>query len=223
MHPSERAWMDVRIDLAKEIIRFGGLNPHGKPMWRVARAENVLELRQGQMAWMPRVNAEDLVGDVEPERFTSGEMWIPRYDGRGWILERWFPAEAWGSRFDWEHEASRDGETPMMGQFPRQGDWFMVNEEFLAEQRGADFWKNEILKWMREQANQDGDEGTRLSRSLYLNRWKQERRQEQYAEEVNRIHRGIVDPALATIGRSAQSLREGLMEEMGSTSHLPAG
>jgi hypothetical protein len=223
MHPSERALLDVPLELAREITRFGGPNPHGKPMWRVVRAENVLEQRFGQMRHMPVVSADCDDLDIEPERFSSGEMWTPRYDGKGWCLERWFPASAWGSQVDWEHETSLDGETRMTGEFPRHGDWFMVNDEFFAWQRSTDFWKTEILKWIRAREFEAGDEASKLSRTLYLSRWKQEKRAEEYAEEVNRIHRGIVDPTLATIGRTAQRVRDGLMEEMGATSHLPAG
>jgi hypothetical protein len=225
MHPRERALLDVRPALAKEITRFGGLNPFGLPMWRVVLAQNVLEQRFGQMRHMPHINPDDVTADmeIEPERFSSGEMWTTVYDGQGYCLERWFPAAAWGAVADWEHETSQDGVTRMMGEFPRHGGYQMVNDEFHAELPGADFWKEEILKWTRVRTEMEQDETVRLRQALYRHRLHEEQRKAEFLEEVNQIHRAVVDPALATIGRTAQAMRDGLMVGMGSNSHLPAG
>lgn len=225
MQSSERALFDIPVALVKEITRFGGLNPFGKPLWRVVLAENVLEQRFGQMRHMPQLCADDVepVLEVEPEAWSAGEMWLPKYDGHGYCLERWFPANVWGSQVDWENITSQDEVTRLLGEFPRHGEYQMVNDSFEKELHGADFWKTEILKWMRQMDAMTGNEAARLSRHLYLARVREERRAEQYAEDVNRIHRGIVDPMLATIGATAQRVRDGLMSDMGMNSHLSAG
>ena len=225
MHPRERATLDVPRELQREIARFGGLNPFGGPMWRVVRAENVLEQRFGQMRQMPRLKADEVgaVPEVEPEGWASGEMWLPRYDGQGYCLERWFSAGAWGSEWEWAQAMSQDGVTRMTGEFPRHGDYQMVNGGFISQLPGAEFWKAEMLKWTRGMERLEGDEAARLKRTLYLAKLREEEREREYAEEVNRIHRTVVDPALATIGRTAQRMRDELAAGMGWNSHLPAG
>jgi hypothetical protein len=225
MHPRERALLDIRPALTKEITRFGGLNPFGGPVWRVVLAQNVFDQRFGQMRHMPQVNVDYVTPDmeIEPEGFSAGEMWVPRYEGKGYCLERWFPASTWGALADWEHETSQDGVTQMMGEFPRHGDYQMANDEFYAELPPTDFWKEEILKWIRARAEMEMDEVSRLRLALYRHRVAEERRREEFLEQVNQIHRAVSDPTLATIGRTAQSVRDGLMAGMGSNSHLSAG
>lgn len=226
MDMRQLALKDVPADLVREITRYGGLNPFGAPLWRVVLAQNVREQCFGTMRHMPTVSADlsmEELAEIEPERFTSGEMWVSRYVGEGWCLERWFPASTWGDQSTWEHETAQDGSTRLKGEWPRHGDYFMVNDEFYVEPKSADFWKQEIQRWMRSQDSLTGTEAARLSRSLYLNRVREERRREDYLEEVNQIHRATVDPMLATIGTTAQRMRDGLAEEMGWNQHVPVG
>lgn len=216
---------DTPRALLAELTRYGGLNPFGEPVFRVVLAQNVKEQTFGTMRHMPLidVDAVDDVPEVEPESFSSGELWVPRYDQVGWILERWFPAHAWGSQFDWEHETAQDGFTRLKGAFPRQGDYQMVNEVFHVELQSAEFWKEEIQKCLRNQEALPGDPATVLGRNLYMHRAKQQQREEVYREEVNRIHRSVVDPMLATIGRTAQLVRDEIRVEQGYDFHLAAG
>lgn len=216
---------DTPRRLTAELSRYGGLNPFGTLNWRVVLAQNVREQTFGTMRNMPVLNADDVddVPEVEPESFSSGELWVPRYDKEGWILERWFPDYAWGSQGDWEHETSQDGVTRLKGAFPRQGDYYMVNEGFHAAMPDADFWKSEIQKCLRDQEAMPGNPATVLGRNLYMHRTKQELREEAYREEVNRIHRSVVDPMLATIGRTAQLVRDGIRVEQGYNFHLAPG
>jgi hypothetical protein len=225
MHPRERAKLDVPVSLNRELARYGGWNPFGLPLWRVVLAANVLEQSFGQMAHMPRLSAaaDADLNEIEPDRFTSGEMWTPKYGARGFGLERWFPASAWGGRWEWEHETSRDGTTRLKGEFPRHGDYYMVGDEWHPRLLPADAWKLEIQRWMARQASLNGDPAALLRENLYAHRLKEERRREVYEEEVNRIHRAVVDPMLATIGSTAQRVREQVALDMGWTGHLPAG
>lgn len=216
---------DTPRHLTAEIARYGGLNPFGGPIFRVVLAQNVLEQTFGTMRHMPLidVDAVDDVPEIEPEYFSSGEIMIPRYNECGWILERWFPAQAWGSQLEWESETSQDEVTKLKGEFPRHGDYFMVNDSFFAKPQSADFWKTEINKCLRNQEAMPGDPATILSRNLYMHRIKQENREEDYREEVNRIHRSVVDPMLATIGRTAQLVRDEIRVEQRYDFHLAAG
>lgn len=219
------ATRNVSATLNADLARFGGRNPFGSPTWRVVRAEDCFEASFGTMRHMPVVSADDdlAMGDLEPQAFSSGEMWTPKYDSTGFGLERWFPAGTWGSQWDWEHETSQDGVTRLKGQFPRQGDYYMVGDGWYPRMRSADHWKREINKWMAEQAARPGNPATALSRNLYIHRLREEQRREAFQEEVNRIHRTVTAPVLATIGRTAQLVREEMQEQSGWDGHVSAG
>jgi hypothetical protein len=219
------ATRNVSPALNGELARYGGRNPFGGPTWRVVRAEDCFEVAFGTMRHMPRVNADDdlILEDLEPESFSSGEMWIPKYDSNGFGLERWFPASTWGGEWDWEHETSQDGVTHLKGEYPRHGDYYMVGEAWYPRLYPTDHWKKEINKWMAEQAQQPGSPATALARNLYLHRIHEQQRREAYEEDVNRIHRTVTAPTLATIGRTAQLVREELSLESGWGGHVSAG
>lgn len=223
MDAYQLATRDTPRAVEREITRYGGLNPHGQPMWRVVLAQNVREQSFGTMRHMPRVSADADITDIEPERFESGEFWQPRYLNPGWILERWFPPAAWGSQEEWEQATSEDGVTRLKGEWPRHGEYFMVSEEALAEPPPIDHWKREIARLLREEAQAERDPATHLSQLLYLMRTGEQQRNEAYLGEVNYIHRGVVDPMLATVSRTAQRMREQLAGEIGLGGHLAAG
>jgi hypothetical protein len=216
---------DTPRALTAELTRYGGLNPFNQPVWRVVLAQNVREQTFGTMRNMPVLQADavDDVPEVEPESFASGELWVPRYNEEGWILERWFPASAWGTQSEWEAETSQDGVTRLKGAFPRHGDYFMVNDVFHKSQQSTDFWKACIQECLRAQESLPGNPAQMLSRNLYMHRLKQEQREEAYREEVNRLHRTVTDPMLATIGRTNQLIRDQIAVEQGFGFHLGAG
>lgn len=223
MHPRELANKNIPADLRARITRYGGTNPHGAPLFRVVWAQNVLEQSFGNMRHMPHVDLDSDLTDIEPERFESGEFWTPKYSSQGCILERWGPPEVYGSQAFWEQQYGDDGVTPLMGEWPRHGGYFMVSDDFLPELRGFDFWAEEIQKELRRQANAALDPVEYLALRMYLLRVDEKEREERFREEVNQIHRGTVEPLLATVGRTAQLLRDDLLEQAGMTGHLSAG
>ena len=46
--------------------------------------------------------------------------------GPGWILERWMPAQVWGSREDWKDSKAEDGQA-LFGEYPSEGDYWMLD------------------------------------------------------------------------------------------------
>ena len=217
---------DTPPDLTAALEQFGGRNPWGKPHWRVVRAERVRELRFGTMRHMPVVSADSDIEDlmaVEPERYESGAMWLPRYSLTGWVLERWFPATAWGDCEEWENQLAEDGVTRQLGLFPRHGDYFMAGEQAYDELPGVEFWKQEIARLLREQMERIQDPAEHLGRILYRERTAEETRQAAYLEEVNHLHRGTIEPLTMSVGRSAQRVRDELAAEAGIAGHLSAG
>jgi hypothetical protein len=223
LHPRDIANKDIPRSLRARVKRYVGTNPHGKPLFRVVWAQNVLEQSFGSMRHMPRVSVDSDLTDIEPERFESGEFWTPKYSSPGLILERWGPPEVYGSKFFWEHEIAEDGVTRLMGEYPRHGGYFMVNDDFIPEMRGFDFWAEEIQKELRRQANSPHDPVAYLQLRLYLLRTAEKEREEKFLEEVNYIHKSAVAPLLATVGRTAQRVRDDLMFESGLSGHLSAG
>jgi hypothetical protein len=223
MNPHELATRDTPRSLETEITRYGGVNPYGKPSWRVVLGQNVREQCFGTMRFMPRVSADADIADIEPERYESGEMWVPRYIQPGWILERWFPAHAWGSQTDWEMATTEDGQQKLKGEWPRQGDYFMVGDGPFEELPPAEFWKQQIARLLREEAQTERDPATNLSLHLYMERTAEEARRERFQTEVNFIHKSVTDPMLATIGTTAQRIRDQIAQESGFDGHFSAG
>ena len=217
---------DIPAGLRGEITRYGGLNPFGRPFWRVVWAENVREQCFGTMSRMPRVEGSiDMaeVANLEAQSFESGEFWLPRYANQGAILERWFPGSTWGSREDWEQELAADGITPLKGPWPRQGDYFMVGEGFYPSMPTVGFWKQQISEEIYRMNHAPVDPATHLQNLLYVQRAQEAARRAAFLEEVNHIHRGTVEPMLATVGRTAQRLRDEVWADMGMEGHLAAG
>lgn len=58
----------------------------------------------------------------QPERVEVGLIEVPRYQVAGWILERYMPALAWGTRQEWEAKTLPDG-TPLLGPYPERGEY----------------------------------------------------------------------------------------------------
>ena len=127
---------DTPAEVTEKLLRWGGKNEHGDPNWRIILAENHLVQRAGMWTEFAddteQVQFETVGKDVRyttrqiaPDAIRIGMFWVPLYPCQGWILERWFPASAYGSRQQWESALSQDGVTPMMGPFPEKGGYFM--------------------------------------------------------------------------------------------------
>ena len=134
--------MDPLKDTPREVIealtRWGGTNEFREPNWRIILAENHLVQRSGmwtEFADDTEQTSFETVGkeiryqhrEIAPDAIRIGTYWVPLYQVRGWVLERWFPATAFGSREQWESALSQDGVTPMMGPYPERGGYFMLS------------------------------------------------------------------------------------------------
>lgn len=119
----------------ERLTAWGGLNPYGAPAWRIIQAECHLVQRSGSWTEFEDTECARPTGtdwqmetkQIAPDAIRVGTFWVPLYPCEGWILERWFPPSAFGSRNDWYGAKSQDGETPMMGPFPDRGDWWMLD------------------------------------------------------------------------------------------------
>lgn len=128
---------DTPHEITETLLRWGGKNEFGSPNWRVILAQNHLVIRAGMWTEFDKgteqvqfESHERHVGyktqAIAPDAIRIGSFEVPLYPCDGWILERYFPASAYGSREAWESALSQDGETPMMGPYPEDGGYFML-------------------------------------------------------------------------------------------------
>jgi hypothetical protein len=130
--------LDTPAEVTEKLLRWGGKNEYGNPCWRIILAENHLVQRAG--VWTEYAEGTDTVQfesrehdvayktrEIAPDAVRVGMFWVPLYPCRGWILERWFPPSAFGSKIQWESALSQDNETPMMGPFPEEGGYFLLS------------------------------------------------------------------------------------------------
>lgn len=128
---------DTPHEVIATLAQWGGNNEYGEPNWRVILAENHLVQRAGmwtdfdegteQVEFTPgKGGLAYKTQQIAPDSIRIGVFWVPKYQVTGWVLERWFPASAYGDREQWESALSQDNETPMMGPFPERGGYFML-------------------------------------------------------------------------------------------------
>jgi hypothetical protein len=132
------------LDIQDFLLRIGGKNPYGEPMYRMVRAELVRIYEGGQFYDWPENATISEMGGLMYSETTSGlscvgenpaqplrvaiEMrWTERYpQHEGWTLERWFPATDFGSRKEWESKTFKGHpEVSFLGPFPERGCYMM--------------------------------------------------------------------------------------------------
>lgn len=106
--------------LQDKITEAGGLNPHGKPNFRVIWGGDRLAWHGGEMT------ERDASGNVLRTVVTCRlERAYPEFADR-WLFECWLPPEAYGTLETWERDTVewvRGQRIETLGPFPRQGDY----------------------------------------------------------------------------------------------------
>lgn len=125
------------------ITRYGGKNPYGLSQWRLIVAADVMVKESGVYRdWSDGLATAEKGGlsftpyseglgmqryENKPIRVVTEMREVPKYpESEGWILEKWFPATAYGSREDWHSYKAADGFTPMLGPYPERGDYEFI-------------------------------------------------------------------------------------------------
>jgi hypothetical protein len=125
--------------------QFGGSNPHGGPQWRLLVgadrlvkeagvyrdwAEGLTTAEKGGLNFSPH---PDMPGcnfqryENKPIRVVTEMREVRKYPhAEGWILEKWFPASAYGTQEEWYSYKAADGITAMLGPYPERGDYEMI-------------------------------------------------------------------------------------------------
>lgn len=124
----DRPEKDTPQRIIDELREYGGESPDGQAIWRLVLAQNCRVRCFGQMNHIQPGVIDAMTDttrptDIVPDRIEDGEHWVPRFHAKGWILQRWYPASAWGTREAWEGQKSKDGRTRLLAAFPQRGDY----------------------------------------------------------------------------------------------------
>lgn len=222
--------LDAPESYRKTLLRIGGKNPHGKPMWRVCIAEHCTRKTSGLLHHLPtgelsvfeidgkgKVHGKTSLGD----RVESGVFELPRYPVEGWIIERWFPAAIWGTPETWNAEKGESGERIMAEEFPREGDYWMTNGPFEQIPDIGDL-ENAVQQWEHEFRNRPTNVEGLFERSIKAARERREKRRQRLIKELEYLRQHELVPVLKSSSLEAQSVRNDLQKMVGDRSHLGA-
>lgn len=228
----DRPELDTPPRVRAMLRLYGGSTPDGGPLWRLILAQNKRIRAAGVMRTMGQQPADQWHGErlhvevPKPERIEEGVFWIPRYKFTGWILERWFPATAWGTQHDWEAQIDgADGRTRMMqAEWPRHGDYFMIP--------GAGPWqtieaagdlKAAIRAYIQAEREKPVDWDAYLKGELALEMSEREQLATEYENRMAQVSRSAVSPVLGSMSHAAQRVRNQIAREIGGDDwHLGA-
>lgn len=126
------------------ILRVGGKNPYGEPLYRLVWAENRYRPEGGIWHdWDENLTVQERGGlitdeqgrfrpsDKKPLRIVAEIRKVHKYMGahgplKGWIIERWQPAFMYGARDSWpKHPVTGQ---PILGPWPEFGDYEKVTD-----------------------------------------------------------------------------------------------
>ena len=198
---------------------YGGLTPHGWPMWRLVRAGDCTILCQGTMHHWPRKDRAS-----RPERITAGRMLQPRYRDiprESWILQKWFPPKLWGTAAQWKEHRAEDIDTALFVQeFPVNGDYFMMAGPWATIEEAGDLRVAIHLYLMREAKKpRDAENYIRLLMSIEYS--EREKRLLEAAREIDRAETEL-QATLKSVSGDAQRVRDRIAAQAGLEGHLGA-
>jgi hypothetical protein len=217
---------DAPREIRQLLLRFAGVNPYGKPNWRVCLAQHVMVKRGGvfhqldgtrKTMFVPAPDGKRYYQPIS-DRVTTGWMEVPKYPHRGWIMERWFPAHTFGTKEQWEGHRSEDG-SPMMGPFPTEGGYFMVNQKPFPKMPEWSDLENAIAHWEREQRLRPENFAAALAQAVKDEQDDLVRRREKLEQELEEMRCSELLPVLRGTSLSAQRFRNQLAASVGDHSH----
>lgn len=215
---------DTPSAVVKSITEHGGVNQYGKPYWRVVLSHNHTRPKKGIWHEFPDGKMEQFTPNgtggfthnplhairvVEEIRDT--QVW-PK---NGWILERWFPAEVWGSRETWNS-----------GPYPEQGEYYLiapgpdVTWEELPETNDL---KQAISMWERDYLSRPRDFDVAYAMFVAEEQAAEEAARQKQAEEMEYFYRHEVASIFNSTSLSAQAIRNQCADAAGVREHIGAG
>src|SRR5882724_8327663 len=217
-----RPELDAPQYVRDRMVKYGGKNPFGKPTWRVVLCQNVFVKRGGVFHQMPTgeitqfsVGAGGRVEytPVRADSVQSGVMEVPKYPGKGWILERWLSASLWGTREWWNAQRGDDG-SPLLGPYPNEGDYWLIAGPFenlpaISDLEGA------IAMYEHQQRNKPADLETFMKVAIKNEEDRIVANRLRLEKTLEEMRRSELMPVLKSTSLSAQRFRNELQKMIG--------
>lgn len=159
-----------------------------------------------------------LVPGNSPLRVVTEVRTVQKYshfEMQGWILEKWYAPEVFGSPEDWYRHIVPGTEVPRLGPFPDRGQYEMIAGIF-PEPPSLSFLEQMIaFQAKRAREMQERDVRSILSDKIYAH----EREEEKRAQEAEAKIRDLISPLLGTSLESGRWRNE-IAERAGIRSHM---
>jgi hypothetical protein len=146
-------------------------------------------------------------------------MEVPRYPHQGWILERWMPPHMWGTEDQWRQQKSEDG-TPMMGPFPKEGDYFMICGPFPKIPEWGDM-ENAIANYECQQRLRPENFAAAIAQAIKDEKDLQEKKVQRFEEELEQRRKSDLLPVMKSGSLAAQRFRQTLARMAHQSGHSP--
>jgi hypothetical protein len=208
----DRPEKDTPESILAELREYGGESPCGQSIWRLVLAENCRVHCFGTRNHIAKGRAQAISDDPQakanflPDRIEDGEFWIPRYNVKGWILQRWFPCHTWGTRQAWEGNKAKDGRTRVMAAYPQSGAYMMMAGPWPTIAQAGDL-KGAIRCYNLQQRRNPVHWPNHIQAMAVFEEQERQQRADAYAEELAAQHRLGVDHILRSVSTAAQSFR----------------
>lgn len=223
---------DTPSAVTKSITDHGGTNEYGRPYWRVILSDNHTKSKRGLWCdWDGTENWEQFSlqgaklrhNELHPARIVDEVRETPMWPRpNGWILERWFPAEVWGSRESWSKNSA----------YPEEGDYYLIAPTGNDDKGDKLIWteipdlhdlKQAISIWERDYLNRPRDFAVAYTRFVSEEKAAQEEEERKSREEMEYFYRHEVVPIFNSTSLSAQAIRNQCAEAAGVKEHVGAG
>lgn len=207
-----------------QLREYGGLTPHGWPVWRFVLAQNCRVRCFGQRNHIaPGIKLSESIypGELLVERVEEGAFWVPRYRTKGWILQRWFPPHVWGTKEAWEAYRAQDGTTKLLAAYPAYGDYRMLCGPWRSIDEAGDL-PTAIRTYNLQQKRMPRNVEAFLRAEAVIEQHERQEEVDAYAETLEDAQRLQVAEVLRTVSRSADQFRAVVADAANQGTHLGA-
>lgn len=216
------ALRDTPTAITASLNEAFGLNSYGHPNWRVVLAQNHTRKSYGVWHEFDDGNWEQF--GIEPDgkwkynpihakNVVEGVKDEPMFPVKGWIIERWFPASAWGPRAAWEIK---------MGPYPEEGEYWIMGPAHETLPEIGDI-KGAIQVWEHEWAARPKTLDAVFQMFIAEEKAQKEAEIKKLDDELNAFFRGEIKPLFNSTSLAAQAVRNEAAESAGVRSHIGAG
>lgn len=221
--------LDAPRAIQKALLEHGGMVPgRDIAMWRLVLAQNCIvkasgilhQLPTGEISCFAIAPDGKRVYEKPADKISAGTFELPKYPCDGWILEKWFPPEVWGSRDEWKSHRSEDGST-IMGEYPSRGDYWMLAGPFERIPDLADL-RQAIDMHRQTMATKPVDYANMLKQTILDQETAREQRRNKLEADLAYMRKNELVPVLKSGSLAAQRFRNKLNKSIGDRTHLGA-